>query len=79
MTFAPPSFFTINELWVITLIMACIIGIETGIICGLATRAGSLRRLFRLRSDMADKSSHKTNKGEDNTTVYPENQGKSKT
>ena len=53
-------------------ILAAIAAIEAGIIGGLATRVGSLRKLSRLTAAVADKESHSTSEKAYKATDHPE-------
>jgi hypothetical protein len=58
----PPEGLTLEAVYITMIVLACIVGIETGIIGALMKRAGSLKNLFRL----ATKTSHsKTTKEKD--------------
>ncbi len=46
--FRPPSIMTMETVWIFSIILACIVGIETAILLGLRLRLGSFRRLMRL-------------------------------
>jgi hypothetical protein len=58
---------TIQDTWIALYIVTIIAAIEFGIIGGLATKAGSLRKLFRIYLP-ANKTSHNTTDKKNHTT-----------
>ena len=57
------KYITLDDAVVVIYVLVLLVAIEGGIIAGLATRAGSIRNLFRLTSAIANKRSHNaTNK-----------------
>jgi hypothetical protein len=56
---------TTKDAFIAFMVMAGIAAIEAGIIGGLATRVGSLRKLFRITASIADKRAHDADKKRD--------------
>ena len=55
------KYITLDDAIVAIYMLVALAAIEGGIISGLATRVGSLRKLFRLTSVIANERSHNTN------------------
>ena len=53
------NYMTLDDAIVVIYVLVALAAIEGGIIAGLATRVGSLRKLFRLTSVIANERSHK--------------------
>ena len=64
---------TKDALIVAIYVLAGIAAIEAGIIGGLATRVGSLRKLFRLTASVSNDRSDNASKQKDITTNNPKN------
>ena len=65
---------TKDTLFIAIFVLAGIAAIEAGIIGGLATRVGSLRKLFRLRAFVGNDRPYNTSNQKDIATNNPDNQ-----
>ena len=67
-----PPCIDIKAAMIAVYVFAAIAAIEAGIIGRLATRVGSLRKLFRLTSSVADKESHSAGEETHKATEHSE-------